>query len=70
MRKLILALAIFSIAPLTTAREPRVETVMVPEPATVGHDATVGDAIKLMSDGGYRRLPIVDASGDLVGVVA
>ena len=46
-----------------------VETVMAADPATVSSSDTVGAAIKKMSQGGYRHMPIVDASNRPVGVV-
>lgn len=39
----------------TSARE-----VMTPDPDTVSPDATAIDALRLMQDGGYRHLPVVD----------
>lgn len=44
--------------------------VMSSEPATISSTATVGEAIRVMSEGGYRHLPIVDASGKPTGVLA
>lgn len=38
--------------------------------ATVAADTTVADAIKLMSKGGYRHLPVVGPDGEPTGVVA
>jgi CBS domain-containing protein len=43
---------------------------MSSRPATIPSTATVGDAIRVMSEGGYRHLPIVDDSGKPTGVVA
>ncbi len=37
-----------------------IEDLMVSDPATIGVDDTVGQAIKKMAAGGYRRLPIID----------
>ncbi|MEQ8848573.1 CBS domain-containing protein [Botrimarina sp.] len=39
-----------------------VRDVMSADPATVTEAATVGEAIACMSEGGYRHLPLVDAS--------
>ena len=47
-----------------------VREVMSPDPVSVLPKSTVGDAIRLMSAGGYRHLPIVDEKGQAVGVVA
>jgi CBS domain-containing protein len=44
--------------------------VMSREPATILSTATVGEAIRVMSEGGYRHLPIVDGDGRPTGVVA
>lgn len=42
---------------------------MTPRPLLLKADDTVGRAITLMSQGGYRRLPIVDATGQPTGIV-
>jgi CBS domain-containing protein len=47
-----------------------VRDVMSREPATISSTATVADAIRVMAEGGYRHLPIVDAQGKPTGVVA
>ena len=47
-----------------------VEAVMRPEVAVVGEDEGVGRALALMRDKGVRRLPVVDAKGALVGLLA
>jgi CBS domain-containing protein len=44
--------------------------VMSREPATVPTTATVSQAIRVMAEGAYRHLPIVDAQGKPTGVVA
>jgi CBS domain-containing protein len=47
-----------------------VREVMSSPPATISNRATVGEAIQIMSEGGYRHLPIVDGAGQPTGVVA
>jgi len=47
-----------------------VREVMSREPATISCAATVADAIRVMAEGGFRHLPIVDAQGKPTGVVA
>jgi CBS domain-containing protein len=47
-----------------------VSQVMSRDPATIPSNATVGQAIGVMAEGGYRHLPIVDNSGRPTGVVA
>ena len=46
-----------------------VESVMTANVVTLPEDAMVGEAIRLMSQGGYRRLPMVDEEGRAVGIV-
>jgi CBS domain-containing protein len=49
--------------------EVPIDTVMVRNPVTLKHTDTVATAIQRMSDGGYRRLPVLDGSGRPVGLV-
>jgi CBS domain-containing protein len=44
--------------------------VMSSNPATLPANATVGEAIRVMAQGGYRHLPVVDDDGNPKGVVA
>ena len=46
-----------------------VAEVMSRDPVTLSTDDTVGKAITSMSQGGYRRLPIVDETSALRGVL-
>jgi CBS domain-containing protein len=46
-----------------------IETVMVSEPSTTSTESTVGEAIRAMFSGGYRRLPVLDPEGLAIGVV-
>lgn len=46
-----------------------VSTAMATNPVTLRPRDTVGKAISLMSAGGFRRLPIVDANGRLTGLL-
>jgi CBS domain-containing protein len=43
--------------------------VMTPEPKTVSEETPIESALSLMRSGGFRRLPVVDAGGKLVGLV-
>jgi CBS domain-containing protein len=47
-----------------------VRDAMSSPPMTIPAGATVGDAIRVMSEGGYRHLPIVDQAGHPKGVLA
>jgi CBS domain-containing protein len=44
--------------------------VMTPEPMTLVEDASVGAALAVMSEGGFRRLPVVNQQGILVGLLS
>lgn len=43
--------------------------VMTSAPRTVALDDSLMTVIQLMDEGGYRRLPVVDAAGSPVGIV-
>ena len=47
-----------------------VRTWMTPDPATIGSTDTLSIAQERMQGGGFRRLPVVDDKGQLVGIVA
>lgn len=46
-----------------------VERLMTTDPRTLDLDETIRDAIVLMQTGRYRNVPVIDATGHLVGVV-
>lgn len=46
-----------------------VHDFMTPNPVTIGPDTSHHEAVKLMRDKGFRRLPVVDKSGKLVGII-
>lgn len=43
--------------------------IMTPDPDTVGPDDTAIEALRMMRDGGYRHLPVVE-DGTVLGVVS
>lgn len=47
-----------------------IESVMTPSPCTLSPDAKVGDAIRLMTEGGYRHIPLVEEDGRTRGLVS
>jgi signal-transduction protein with cAMP-binding, CBS, and nucleotidyltransferase domain len=47
-----------------------VSACMTPKPVTVSPNAPIGTAVRLMVEGGYRHLPVVDAAGRPVGVLS
>jgi CBS domain-containing protein len=47
-----------------------IREAMTADPAKLEADASVGFAIEMMAEGGYRHLPIVDAAGAPTGVAA
>lgn len=53
----------------TSVFDGPIDRVMAPNPVTVQAKDTVATAIKKMSSGGYRRLPIVDSEGRPTGLV-
>jgi len=47
----------------------RAKDVMTAEVMTVGEDVAVGDAARLMHEGGHGGLPVVDGAGRLLGMI-
>jgi IMP dehydrogenase len=47
----------------------RAENVMIFDPVTINKDATVGDALNLMSENKIGGIPVVDANKKLIGIV-
>lgn len=43
---------------------------MTPDPKTLSQEESLDTALELMTRGGYRHLPLVDAEGSLVGVLS
>lgn len=51
------------------AARTRLAAVMTPDPDTMPPGRTAIEALRLMKDGGYRHLPVID-NGKVVGVVS
>ncbi|MBS1790368.1 MAG: CBS domain-containing protein [Acidobacteria bacterium] len=49
--------------------EHAVERVMTPEPAKLSLDDSVIDAMRLMEEGDYRNIPLIDQQGQAAGVL-
>ncbi len=47
-----------------------IRSCMTPDPVTIRLTDPVGLAFRRMHEGGYRRLPVVDAQGHAIGVVS
>jgi CBS domain-containing protein len=47
-----------------------VDLFMTPDPETLSLEATLGDAVRLMTEHGYRNVPLVDGDGKSAGIVA
>lgn len=47
----------------------QVREFMTTNPVTVNPDTTLPDAAKLMKNGGFRRLPVVDNHHKVVGII-
>ena len=58
------------IAPGRSARTTRLGEVMTPDPVTIGPDVRFGRALQIMQQRGFRHLPVLDATGTLIGVVS
>ena len=58
-----------SVAEGRDATKTVLASVMTPDPDTIGARNNAIDALRMMSDGGYRHLPIVE-DGVIVGVVS
>ena len=50
------------------ARDVPVARVMTPHPVTIGPDASLGQALRRMQEGGFRYLPVVEY-GRPIGIV-
>jgi CBS domain-containing protein len=48
--------------------ETPVERLMTASPRTLTPEHTLGDAIRLMTEGGYRHIPLVEADGRALGL--
>jgi CBS domain-containing protein len=48
----------------------RVRDVMTSPVTTISPDADIAEAASVMADRGYNRLPVVDATGRLVGIIS
>ncbi|MBI3950241.1 MAG: CBS domain-containing protein [Acidobacteria bacterium] len=49
--------------------EAPIDEFMTPEPRTLRLDDSVGDAILVMHEGGYRHVPLVDEQGRVTGLL-
>ena len=47
-----------------------IENFMTPSPKTLSPDSTVGDAIRFMTEGGYRHCPLVSSGGTIFGLLS
>jgi CBS domain-containing protein len=61
--------AVRMLAEDSTGADTPLSRAMTPHPATIEPQRTAIDALRAMSDGGYRHLPVVDG-GKVVGIVS
>jgi len=47
-----------------------VKKLMTPSPRALSPGQTLGDAIRLMTEGGYRHIPLVEEDGKVFGLVS
>ena len=52
-----------------SSHDTRVSEIMTAKPQTVSAAQTVDDCMKIMTDGGFRHLPVID-EGNVIGVVS
>lgn len=57
------------LAPGRSATRTRLDQVMTAAPATLGRGHSAVEALRLMRDGGFRHVPVVD-DGRIVGVLS
>ncbi|MGC9444717.1 MAG: CBS domain-containing protein [Candidatus Methanospirareceae archaeon] len=55
---------------ITALFEGLVKDVMTRKPITITPDASISDAARIMHKHDFNRIPVVDAEGKLVGVIA
>ena len=47
-----------------------VDAFMTADPEVLSLEANLGDALRLMTEHGYRNIPLVDVAGGLIGMIA
>lgn len=47
-----------------------VDTLMTPDPRVLGPGDTLGDAVRLMTEHGYRHIPLLDPRSRRLGLIA
>lgn len=55
---------------IETLFEGYVKDVMTKKPVTISPDDSISDAARLMHKNDFKRIPVVDEEGKLVGVIA
>ena len=50
--------------------ETPIEKLMTPHPKTLSMSHSIADAIKMMNEGGYRHLPLLNEKGEAEGMVS
>ncbi len=58
------------LGPQLDLAQTEVGSVMTPDPETLSVDAPIAFALNLMGEGAFRRLPLVDESGQPVGILS
>ena len=47
-----------------------INDIMTPDPRTIPENTPIGEALQLMRDGAFRRLPVVGEDGTAVGMLS
>jgi CBS domain-containing protein len=55
---------------ITALFEGEVKDAMTRKPVTISPDASIAEAARLMHKNDFNRLPVVDADGKLIGLIA
>jgi CBS domain-containing protein len=63
-------LATRCLADSLSADHAKAREVMTPNPRTISEDAGLYDCIRAMNDTGVRRIPVVDARGNALGIIS
>ncbi len=53
-----------------SSKDTPVREIMTPSPITIAPDTSVDEAMRMMTDNRFRHLPVIDADGNLVGVLS
>jgi CBS domain-containing protein len=53
-----------------SSKDTFVREIMTPDPITIGCNATVDQAMRVMTENRFRHLPVIDSQGKIAGVLS